>query len=240
MCVCVYERIRTISTTYWYIYIYSIGPKKLKRYVWQKEMNSQKRNTRNLNLRKKIVVAFILGDYSGLLLKSSFNSVLPRLFFLVSLSNVFFLCHSFSPCTSARVRRKGSPSSSWRWRQRCYRRPVDTYAYQSDCYDRLSYDMGRAACASVETCLKPVLNYQNLATWFSYITIWWKQFGGSRRFDGHQWNSSATHESSRVIILKSRFFSTGHSAWTSEIRDIFDRQTFVPNDWWQLMCSNAL
>ena len=40
-------------------------------------------------------------------------------------------------------------------------------------------------------------------------------------------NSSATRESSRVIILKSRLYSTGHSACTSEVRDIFDRQTHV-------------
>ena len=66
------------------------------------------------------------------------------------------------------------------------------------------------------------------------------EFEGSRRFDDHQWNSSATRESSREIILKSRLNSTGHSACTSEVRDIFDRQTFVPNDWWQLMCSNVL
>ena len=53
-------------------------------------------------------------------------------------------------------------------------------------------------------------------------------------------NSSVARESSRVIILKSRLNSTGHSACTSEVRDIFDRQTFVPNDWWQLMCSHVL
>ena len=66
------------------------------------------------------------------------------------------------------------------------------------------------------------------------------QFEGSRRFDDPQWNSSATRESSRVIILKSRLNSTGHSACTSEVRDIFDRQTYVPNNWWQLMCPNVL
>ena len=53
-------------------------------------------------------------------------------------------------------------------------------------------------------------------------------------------NSSATRESSHVIILKSRLDSTGHSACMSEVRDIFDRQTYVPNDRWQLMCSNVL
>ena len=47
-------------------------------------------------------------------------------------------------------------------------------------------------------------------------------------------------KSSHVIILKSRLNSTGYSAFTSEVRDIYDRQTYVPNDWWQLMCSNVL
>ena len=42
-------------------------------------------------------------------------------------------------------------------------------------------------------------------------------------------NSCVARESSRVIILISRLNSTGHSACTSEVRDIFDRQTHVPN-----------
>ena len=53
-------------------------------------------------------------------------------------------------------------------------------------------------------------------------------------------NNSVARESSRVIILKSRLNSTGDSACTSEVHDIFDRQTHVPNDWWQLMCSRVL
>ena len=53
-------------------------------------------------------------------------------------------------------------------------------------------------------------------------------------------NSSVARESSRVIILKSVLDSTGHSACTSEVRGIFDRQTHVPNDWWQLMCFRVL
>ena len=48
----------------------SIGPKKLERCVWQKEMNLQKRKTRNLNLKEENSSRFILGDYSGLLLKN--------------------------------------------------------------------------------------------------------------------------------------------------------------------------
>ena len=53
-------------------------------------------------------------------------------------------------------------------------------------------------------------------------------------------NSRVARESSRVIILKSRLNSTGHSVCTIEVRDIFDRQTHVPNDRWQLMYSRVL
>ena len=123
-------------------------------------MNSQKRNPRNLNLKEENCSRFIFGNYSRLLLKSSFNSVLTRLlffFFFWSLPNVFFLYHSFLPCTLASVRRKCSPfvflatasafllSASW------------CLSHQSACYDRLGYDMRRAASASVETCLKTCL-----------------------------------------------------------------------------------
>ena len=41
-------------------------------------------------------------------------------------------------------------------------------------------------------------------------------------------NNSVAHESSRVIILKSRLSCTGHSACTREVRDIFDRETRIP------------
>ena len=174
-------------------------------------MNSQKRNTRNLNLLEENSSRFIFGNYSGLLLKGSFNSVLPRLLFFPPL------------CTLPSARRKGSPSSSWRWRRRFYRRPVDVcHIIWFATTGWALYDMHRAACVSVETCLKTCLELlKNLPTWFSYITIWWNQFEGSWRFDAHQWNSSTTRESSSAIILKSRFFSTGHSACTSEDPDIF-------------------
>ena len=187
-------------------------------------MNSQKRNTRNLNLKEENSSRFIFGNHSRLLIKSSFNSVLPRhLFFFLSLLNVFFLYHSFPSCTLFSVRRKGSPSSSWRWRRRFYHRPVDVYHISQIAMTGWAlYDMHRAACASVETCLKTCLELlKNLATWFFYITIWWNQFERSWKFDAHRWNSSATCESSRAIILKSRFFFTGHSACTSQVRDIF-------------------
>ena len=127
-------------------------------------MNSQKRNTRNLNLKEENSSRFIFGNYSGLLLKSSFNSVLPCLLsfflfiFFLSLSNVFFLCHFFRSCTLASARRKGSPSSSWRWQRRFYRRPVDVYHISRIAMTGWAlYDMHRATFASFETCSKTYL-----------------------------------------------------------------------------------
>ena len=130
---------------------------------------------------------------------------------------------------------KGSPSSSWRWRRRCYRWPVDTFISV-----RLLTGWGMtwvgASWTSVEPVWKPVLNCSNLATCFSLNSYLMDQSEVSMITSE---NSSATRESSRVIILKSRLNSTSHFACTSEIHDIFDRQTYVPNDWWQLMCSNV-
>ena len=177
-------------------------------------MNLQKRNTRNLNLKEENNSRFIFWNYCGLLLKSSFNGVLLRLlFFFLSLSNIFFLYHSFPPCALASVRRKGSPSASWRWCRRFYYRPVGVYLISRIAMTgwAMTCVVRRAACASVETCLKTCLELPKSR----YLIF------SIRRFDAHQWNSSATRESSRVIILKSRFFSTGHSACTSEVRDIF-------------------
>ena len=185
-------------------------------------MNSQKRNTRNLNLKEENSSRFIFGNYSGLL-KSSFNSVLPRrLFFFLSLSSVFFLYHSFPPCTLTSVRRKcslpllGDGGGVFIVGLMMFIISVGLL-WQAGIY--MTCVMRRAPL--LKRVGKPVLNCQNLAAWFSYKTIWWNQFEGSWRFDAHQWNSSATRESSRTIILKSRFFSTGHSACTSEVRDIF-------------------
>ena len=113
-------------------------------------------------------------------------------------------------------------------------------SHQSACYDRLGRTWVRASCTSVETCLETCLELPKSRYLIFLYSDWMDQFEGSRGFDDHQWNSSATHESSRVIILKLRLNSTGHSACTSEVRDIFDRQTYVPNDWWQLLCSNVL
>ena len=74
-------------------------------------------------------------------------------------------------------------------------------------------------------------------TWFPYIAIWWIN---SKVPECSMITSSVARESSRKIILKSCLNSTGHSACTSEVRDIFDRQTHVPYDWWQLMCARVL
>ena len=141
-------------------------------------------------------------------------------FFFVAIKCLLTL--SLFPSVHFSVRRKGSPSSSWRWQCIFFvgllmfiisvRLP-----WQAGLY--MTCVMRRAPL--LKPFRKPVLNCQNLATWFSYIVIWWNQFEGFWRFDAHQWNSSATCESSRVIIIKSRVFSTGHSACTSKVRDIF-------------------
>ena len=88
----------------------------------------------------------------------------------------------------------------------------------------------------VEPVWKPVSNCQNLITWFPYIVIWWINSKVPEGSMITSENSSVARESSHVIILKSRLNSTGNSACTSEVHEIFDRQTHVPNDWWQLMC----
>ena len=134
--------------------------------------------------RKKIVVTFILGDDSRLLLKSSFDSVLPRLlFFLFFVAIKRLLSLSLFPSvqeegepflrTLASVRRKGSPSSSWRWRWRCYRQPVDTYRISRIAMTGWVMTWVGQRAPLLKPVWKPVLNCQNLATWFSYIAIWW-------------------------------------------------------------------
>ena len=143
----------------------SIGPKKIKCCVWNefKEMNWKKWIQRNEKLetwisRKKIVLVLLSGITADCCLKVRSIAFFLAFFFFLSLSNVFFLYHSFPPCTLASVRRKGSSSSSWWWRRRFYRRPVDVY-----CISRIAmtgwalYDMRRAASTSVETCSKTCL-----------------------------------------------------------------------------------
>ena len=99
--------------------------------------------------------------------------------------------------------------------------------YQSDCWQAGLWH-GSGGVVAVSTCLKTCLELPKSRYLILSNSNLMDQFEGSRRFDDHQWNSSATRESSRVIILKSRLNSTGHSACTSEVRDIFDRQTYVP------------
>ena len=204
-------------------------------------MNSQKRNTENLDLKEENSSRF----YSWGLQRTVVKKVRSIAFFLafsfcLSLSNIFFLYHPFPPRTSANIRRKGSLSSSWRWRRRCYRRPVDTYHISQLAMTGWGMTWVGASCTSVETCLETCLELPKSRYLIFLYSDLMDQFEGSQRFDDHQWNSSAARESSRVIILKSRLNSTGHYACTSEVRDIFYRQTYVPNNWWQLMCSNIL
>ena len=103
--------------------------------------------------------------------------------------------------------------------------------------DRLEMTWVEASWTSVEPVWKSVLNCQNLATWFPYIAIWWIN---SRVRWSPVKTVEAARESSRIIIVKSRLNSTGHSARTSEAHGIFDCQTHVPNGWWWLMCSHIL
>ena len=154
-------------------------------------------------------------------------------------SIAFFLAFSFfcryqtSPFplrTSASIRRKGSPSSSWQWRQCCYRWPVGAFI-SVGLLTGWGMTWVGALCTSVEPVWNPVLNCQNLVTWFPYIAIWWINSKVPKGSMITSENSSATRESSHVIILKSRLDSTGHSACTSEVHDIFDCQTHVPKDW---------
>ena len=71
--------------------------------------------------------------------------------------------------------------------------------------------------ACLETCLElPKSRYL-----FSYIGIWWINSKVPEGSMNTSENNSVVRESSRVIILKSRLNSTGHSACTHEVRDIF-------------------
>ena len=112
-------------------------------------------------------------------------------------------------------------------------------SYQSNCW-QAGNDMGWGVMDFCWTCLETCPELPQSRYLISYIAIWWinsKVPEGSMITNE---NNSVTCESSRVITLKSHLNSTGHSASTSEVRDIFDRQTYVPNDWWELMCSHVL
>ena len=60
----------------------------------------------------------------------------------------------------------------------------------------------QGSCASVETWLKTCLELPKSCYLIFLYSDLMDQFEGSRRFDDHQWKSSATHEISRVIIFK--------------------------------------
>ena len=108
------------------------------------------------------------------------------------------------------------------------------YFHISRIADRLGYDMDRGVVDLCWNCLETCFGLLKS----HYLIFLYSDL--MDQFDDHQWNSLAARENSRVIILESRLNSTGHSACTSEVRDIFDRQIHVPNDWRQLMCSNVL
>ena len=127
------------------------------------------------------------------------------------------------------------PSSSWRWQQRRYSWLVDTF---------LSVVMLTSWVWHGSGCPGPLLNLFRNLPWtakISFLDFLYSdliyQFEGSMITSE---NRSASRESSRVIILKSRLNSKAHSACTSKVRDIFDRQARIPSDWWQLICLRVL
>ena len=112
-------------------------------------------------------------------------------------------------------------------------------SYQSNCW-QAGDDMGWGVMDHCWTCLEICLELSKSRYLISYIAIWWiisKVPEGSMITSE---NNSVARESSRVIILKSRLNSTGHSSCTGEVRDILDRQINVPNDWLQQMCPPQL
>ena len=112
-------------------------------------------------------------------------------------------------------------------------------SYQSNCW-QAGYVMGRGVMDLCWTCLETCLELPKSRYLITYIAIWWINSKVPEGSMITSENNSVARESSRVIILKTRLNSTGHSACTSKVRGISDYQTHVPNDWWQLMCSRVL
>ena len=195
-------------------------------------MKSQKRNTQNSNFKEENSSRFYSwGLQRTVVKKCLFNSVLPRLlFFFVAIKHLLSL-RALQLAYVERFTLLLLAMTAASLSLACW------YFHISRIADWLGITWVRASWTCLETCLepawKPVLNCRSLAFWFPYIAIWWIN---SKVPEG----SMITSESSRVIILKSRLDSTGHSACMSEVRDIFDRQIHVPNDWIQLMCSRVL
>ena len=104
---------------------------------------------------------------------------------------------------------------------------------QSNCWQS-GYDMGRGIINFCWTCLETCLELPKSRYLVSLYSDLMDQFEGSMITSG---NSCVARESSRVIIL---IYTTGHSACTSKVCDIFDRQTHIPNGRWQLMCLRVL
>ena len=100
------------------------------------------------------------------------------------------------------------------------------FSYQSNCW-QAGNDMGQGVMDLCWACLETCLELPKCRYLVSLYSNLMDQFEGSMITSE---NSSATGESSLLIILKSRLNSTGHSACTSEVHDIFDCQTHVPNN----------
>ena len=113
------------------------------------------------------------------------------------------------------------------------------YFHISRIADRLGMT-GRGVIDLCWTCLETCLELPKSHYLISSIAIWWINSKVPEGSMITSENNSVARESSHVIILKSHLNFTGHSASTSEVRDIFDCQTHVPNDQWQLMCSHIL
>ena len=111
-------------------------------------------------------------------------------------------------------------------------------SYQSYCW-KAGYGMGRGVMDLCWTCLETCLELPKSLCLISYIAIWWINSKVPEGSMNTSENNSVARESSRVILLKSRLNSTGHFACMREVRNIFDRQTCIPNDWWLPMCSRV-
>ena len=93
-------------------------------------------------------------------------------------------------------------------------------SYQSYCW-QAGYGMGRSVIDLCWTCLETCLELSKSRYLISYVAIWWINSKVPEGSMNTSENNRVARESSRVIILKSRLNSTGHSACTREVRDVF-------------------
>ena len=91
---------------------------------------------------------------------------------------------------------------------------------QSYCW-QTGYDMGWGVLDLCWTCLETCLELPKSCYLISYIEILWINSKVPEGSVITSENKSVTRESSRMIILKSCLNSTGHSAHTHEVYDIF-------------------